>query len=140
MTVPTVSGFVETALYVADLDRSHAFYQRVFGFPEIMREDGRLHALAVAEKQVLLLFLTGGSTRPMETPGGRIPAHDGRGTLHLAFAIQPDDVAPWRDRLRELDVPVSSEVNCSGGGHSIYFRDPDGHLIELVTPGCWSVY
>ena len=23
---------------------------------------------------------------------------------------------------------------------SIYFRDPDGHLLELATPGLWSVY
>jgi len=26
------------------------------------------------------------------------------------------------------------------GGHSIYFRDPDGHLLELATPGLWAIY
>ncbi len=26
------------------------------------------------------------------------------------------------------------------GGTSLYFRDPDGHLLELVTPGIWSIY
>jgi catechol 2,3-dioxygenase-like lactoylglutathione lyase family enzyme len=26
------------------------------------------------------------------------------------------------------------------GGHSIYFRDPDGHLLELATPGLWAGY
>jgi catechol 2,3-dioxygenase-like lactoylglutathione lyase family enzyme len=26
------------------------------------------------------------------------------------------------------------------GGHSVYFRDPDRHLIEIATPGVWSIY
>ncbi|PYU59508.1 MAG: glyoxalase, partial [Acidobacteria bacterium] len=26
------------------------------------------------------------------------------------------------------------------GGWSLYFRDPDRHLIELATPGTWSIY
>ncbi|HWQ03343.1 MAG TPA: glyoxalase, partial [Candidatus Nitrosotenuis sp.] len=26
------------------------------------------------------------------------------------------------------------------GGRSIYFRDPDGHSLELVTPGVWPNY
>jgi hypothetical protein len=26
------------------------------------------------------------------------------------------------------------------GSTSIYFRDPDGHLLELVTPGLWPNY
>ena len=25
-------------------------------------------------------------------------------------------------------------------GNSVYFRDPDGHLLELATPGLWWVY
>jgi hypothetical protein len=26
------------------------------------------------------------------------------------------------------------------GGASLYSRDPDGHLLELITPGCWAIY
>ena len=22
----------------------------------------------------------------------------------------------------------------------LYFRDPDEHLLELVSPGCWAIY
>jgi len=26
------------------------------------------------------------------------------------------------------------------GGEALYFRDPDGHLLEVVTPGVWNIY
>jgi catechol 2,3-dioxygenase-like lactoylglutathione lyase family enzyme len=138
--MPSVSGIVETALYVADLHRSTTFYEDILGFPEIRCEEGRLHAHGVAERQVLLLFAVGRSARPTDTPGGRIPAHDGRGHLHLAFSIAASDVPAWRDHLCAKGISIESEVDCPGGGHSIYFRDPDGHAVELITPGCWKVY
>jgi len=31
-------------------------------------------------------------------------------------------------------------VDWPRGGRSLYFRDPDQHLLELITPGCWSIY
>lgn len=138
--IPHVQGVLEAALYVEDLDRAQDFYERVFGFREIFRESGRLHALSVADKQVLLLFLKGASTQPTDVPGGRLPPHDGHGKLHMAFAINGADVEPWLLRLRELNIAISSEVDFPDGGHSIYFRDPDDHLLELVTPGVWEIY
>ena len=33
-----------------------------------------------------------------------------------------------------------ARTSWSRGGRSIYFRDPDGHLLELATPGLWAVY
>ena len=35
---------------------------------------------------------------------------------------------------------IESEVNWDRGGTSIYFRDPEGHSVELATPGVWEVY
>jgi catechol 2,3-dioxygenase-like lactoylglutathione lyase family enzyme len=86
VTPPVVLGVLETALYVQDLAASQAFYERVLGCVELMRE-GRLHALRIPGDQVLLLFAIGRSMNPTEAPGGRIPPHDGRGQLHLAFEI-----------------------------------------------------
>jgi catechol 2,3-dioxygenase-like lactoylglutathione lyase family enzyme len=37
-------------------------------------------------------------------------------------------------------VTIEARNNWERGGRSIYFRDPDGHLLELATPGLWSVY
>lgn len=138
--MPPLNGVVESALYVADLPRAAEFYTRVLGFPLILSEGDRLRGMAVANKHVLLLFKTGGSVEPTDTPGGRIPPHDGKGTLHLAFAIDRSAVDEWVRHLEAAGVPIESRVDCPGGGHSIYFRDPDQHLVELITPGCWKVY
>ncbi len=129
---------METSLYVSEIDRSRTFYQSLFGFPEISREGTRLLALRVAHSQVLLLFSIGQSTSPTDTAGGRIPPHNGRGDLHVAFAIDASAVQSWRTYLSQLKILIESEVDCPDGGHSIYFRDPDNHLIELITEGCWS--
>ena len=134
----SVKGVVETALYVADLERSVAFYSELFRFPLIFSEGDRLRALSVADKQVLLLFRAGASIQATTTPNGTIPPHDAHGHQHLAFAIDADQLQPWRERLKENNVGVEGEVDC--GGRSVYFRDPDGHLLELITPGCWAIY
>ena len=136
--MPGVRGVLETSLYVRELERSRSFYARLFGFQPI-HEDERLCALEVCGRHVLLLFLKG-ATSELPTSGGTIPEHRGDGTLHLAFAIGRDDLDPWERLLQREAVPVESRVTWGRGGKSIYFRDPDGHLLELATPGLWPVY
>lgn len=138
-STPGVEGVLETALYVQDVERSAEFYHTVLGF-EILVESQGFRALSVAGRQVLLLFQHGLASQPVQSSGGTIPAHDGAGHLHLAFAVSMEELESWRKRLSANNVPVESEVVWPRGGHSLYFRDPDGHLIELVTPGCWSIY
>jgi len=46
----------------------------------------------------------------------------------------------WGKWLAENGVPVESKVKWERGGQSLYFRDPDGNLLELVTPGAWAIY
>ena len=136
---PRVSGLLETALYVADPDQSSAFYERVFGFEPFLRED-RMVGLGVPGGQLLLLFRRGGSVQPSSTPGGLIPAHDGGGVLHVCFAIPLAELDRWRRHLSEQGVAIESEVVQSFGGTSLYFRDPDGHSIEVAVPGLWPNY
>ncbi len=132
-------GILETALHVADLRRARRFYEDILGL-EPMAQDERFCAYPVAGRQVLLLFRRGGSLHPIPTPGGMIPPHDGAGALHMAFAVTPEDMASWEQRLGENGVPIESTVSWERGGRSIYFRDPDGHLLEMATPGIWPVY
>ena len=133
---PPVTRIQETALYVADLDRAEAFYARVFGLAAMMGDD-RLRALDVPGRGVLLLFRRGASTQPSRTPFGAIPPHDGSGVLHLAFAIPAGSVPAWEAHLAALDIPVESRLDWPLGATSLYFRDPDGHSVEVATPGLW---
>ncbi|HUB43632.1 MAG TPA: VOC family protein, partial [Acetobacteraceae bacterium] len=91
-SVPRISGILETSLYVEDLDRSRAFYQRLFGFEQFMC-DMRMCALGVPGEQVLLLFRHGRTDAPAPAADGLIPPHHGRGHLHLCFAIPYAELA-----------------------------------------------
>lgn len=136
---PRVSHVLETSLYVADLDRSQQFFQRVFGF-ELFLRDERMCSLGVPGGQVLLLFRKGGSTEPSATPGGTIPPHDGAGALHLCFAVPRGELGAWEAHLAAAGIALESRVAWARGGVSLYFRDPDGHSLEVATPGLWPSY
>ena len=134
---PPVSRILETSLYVADLDRSEPFYATLFGFARLVR-DPRMCAMAIPNRQVLLLFRRGGSVQPGQTPGGTIPAHDASGDQHLCFSIAVTDLELWRRHLAASGVAIESEVRWPNGGTSLYFRDPDGHSLEVATAGLWA--
>jgi catechol 2,3-dioxygenase-like lactoylglutathione lyase family enzyme len=137
--MPHLTGVLETSLYVADLTRSREFYQKVMQL-EPMEMNSRFCAFNVAGRQVLLLFRHGACRDPMPTAGGEIPPHDGSGALHLAFAIEAAALPAWEARLAQCGIAIESRVHWDRGGTSIYFRDPDNHLIELATPGVWAIY
>jgi catechol 2,3-dioxygenase-like lactoylglutathione lyase family enzyme len=137
--MPNLDGVLETALYVDDLDRARRFYEQVLALSAIY-QDSRLCAYAVGNRSMLLLFRRGSSVETVRLPGGTIPPHDGSGPLHIAFAISANELAQWEDQLRAHQVVIEGRTDWSRGGRSIYFRDPDGHLLELATPGLWSIY
>ena len=110
---------METALYVKDPKRAADFYRRVFGFETLMDVE-RLIALDVGGKSVLLLFKAG--------------------TTHFAFSIDSEEVEAWARRLEDEGISLESRVEWPGGAHSLYFRDPDQNLVELMTPGFWRNY
>jgi catechol 2,3-dioxygenase-like lactoylglutathione lyase family enzyme len=130
---------IETCLYVDDLDRAGRFYEQVLGL-SMMTGDARFRAYDVGGQSVLLLFRRGATLQTVRMPGGTIPPHDGHGPLHMAFAVTADALPQWEARLAEQGVSIEGRTDWSGGGHSIYFRDPDGHLLELATPGLWAIY
>jgi catechol 2,3-dioxygenase-like lactoylglutathione lyase family enzyme len=137
--MPNVQGILETALYVKDLQASVAFYRRLFAF-DILLESPRLVALDIAGRDVLLLFAAGTTRTPFRTSGGVIPGHGDGGPGHLAFAISKDEIPEWKARLAAEGVPLESEVGWEGGAKSLYFRDLDDNVVELITPGFWRTY
>jgi catechol 2,3-dioxygenase-like lactoylglutathione lyase family enzyme len=137
--MPPLSGILETALHVEDLARASDFYERLLELPRIAGDD-RFRAYSVADRNVLLLFKRGANYEPVVFPGGVIPPHGSAGELHVAFSISAADLPGWESRLAAHSIPIESRVHWPLGGKSIYFRDPDRHLLELATPGLWSIY
>jgi catechol 2,3-dioxygenase-like lactoylglutathione lyase family enzyme len=134
--VPKIGGVLETSLYVDDLDRAAGFYEAVFGL-KVISKDQRFAAFDAGPRSVLLLFKRGSTLDTVHLPGGTIPPHDGHGRLHIAFAIAADELSPWEGHLQDNGIALEGRTEWPRGGQSIYFRDPDGHLLELATPGLW---
>jgi catechol 2,3-dioxygenase-like lactoylglutathione lyase family enzyme len=130
---PKTEGILESSLYVEDVVASARFYEKIFGFRTISDFGGRGCALQVGDRQVLLLFKKGAS-RLIQSP------HDGDGELHVAFAIPTSELASWEAWLEENGIAVEEKRTWDLGGVSVYFRDPDRHLVEIATPGVWSIY
>ncbi len=137
--MPPIAHILETALYVDDLDRAKAFYRDVIGLP-VLLEGPRLVALDASEGTVLLLFRSGASRNGVRFATGFIPPHDGAGPMHMAFAITAESLPAWEAHLEAHGVAIDGRMTWELGGRSIYFRDPDGHSIELATPGTWTTY
>ena len=130
---PKINGILEASLYVSDVARSVRFYEDTVGFRVISEFGERGCAMHAGTRQVLLLFKKGAS-REIQSP------HDGDGELHVAFANPAAELANWELWLEKRGVAVEEKPAWDSGGWSLYFRDPDRHLIELATPGTWSVY
>ena len=133
MICPDRIGHV--VLKVRDLERTKKFYADVMGL-EVMKVEPSIKMAFFAsngrDHHEIGLVEVG-----TDAPG---PQKGEIGLVHIAFRLRDEDHlrAAYRD-LKEHQVPILSTVD-HGITKSIYFRDPDGHLLELATPGLWPGY
>ena len=67
--------------------------------------------------------------------------HDGFETHHYAFHVSDQDFDAIFKRVQESDIPFGSgpaekengQINNWNGGRGVYFCDPAGHILELLT-------
>ncbi len=122
----------ETCLYVKDLDRTAEFYTTIIGLSIISRVEDR-HIFFRAGTSVLLCFINDATRN--ET---KLPPHWGEGRLHMAFEVNLQDYNNCKEKLTQAGIEILHEQSWKNNLKSIYFHDPDGHVLEIVPPGIWE--
>lgn len=141
-----------TGLTVSDLDRSLAFYRDLLGFEVVLeqeKEGGYLGAIVGwpdAHVRMAHVKLPGSDHRielfQYLRPQGVEPAELLEpwrvGPTHVCLVVS--DLPSLYERLRAAGVesflspPVDVDTGANAGGKALYFRDPDGTLLELFQP------
>jgi catechol 2,3-dioxygenase-like lactoylglutathione lyase family enzyme len=125
---PTDDAELTHILVVADLERSIAFYRDVLG-AEFVREYGGASAVFSFAGAWLLLVTGAGPTEDKPSVTFTTPA-DPDAVSHAMTVRVPDGMAAYEALIDRgavfLTPPVVSEWEVRG-----FFRDPDGHLIEI---------
>jgi catechol 2,3-dioxygenase-like lactoylglutathione lyase family enzyme len=129
-----IHAIIETAIYVDDLQATEAFYGTILGLRIIGKEPGRHVFFQVGEASVLLAFLAETTLK-----GDHLPSHGATGPGHFALGIEAESFDAWWKLLQGHGVTIEKEVEWPRGGRSLYFRDPSGNSVELVTPGVWGL-
>ncbi len=133
--MPHAQGVLETALYVHDPARAIAFYREVLGLRLLVEFENQRGAAFRLGESILLLFDPLKSAQPDLMEG--LPSHSATGEGHVAFHVAPEDLPEWREHLQRHGIAIEKEFSFRGQPPSIYFRDPDGNLLELAVAAIW---
>lgn len=82
----------------------------------------------------MLLFFNPEDSKKKDSP----PPHFGSGKMHVAFEVPQDEYESAKKHILDNGIDIIHEETWSNGRHSFYFNDPNGHVLEIVTPGLWD--
>ncbi len=115
-----------TVIFVRDMAAMRGFYEDVLGFP-LLRE----------LSPGWIEYRLGGNTLALARPSrtaADAPTPNGSASLQLAFKVSVADVDRCADELVRQDVGLLSPPTDQTFGHrTLFFRDPDGNLLEVFA-------
>src|SRR6202051_2125004 len=125
MAVPTKLD--HCGIHVSDWERSNAFYTQVMGAELVARPAG--YAYRFGDKQ---LNVHGPGVTPAEV--ARLPVAPGNSDLCFEW-IGPiaDAIAHLQRRGVAVETAPMQRSGARGAATSVYFRDPDGSLMEFMS-------
>lgn len=128
---PVLSKIKETAINITDIQKTEDFYHGILGLEIIVKDENLIFFRAGSD--LLLCFITD-KTKDQKTP----PPHAARGVQHFAFECSEDDYERWKKFIPENNIEMETEITWKSGKRSFYFRDPDGHSVEIIEPMMWG--
>ena len=128
----TFTQIKETCIYIKDIDRTKQFYHGKLGLPVISMVADR-HIFFKAGASVLLCFIAEATAKDQT-----LPPHYGTGELHFAFETTKAQYEAWKEKINAEGITMEHEATWKDGLKSFYFRDPDRHVVEIVTKGIWD--
>src|SRR5688500_18820875 len=135
MTALTTLGFHHISLVTADARRAVQFYGDALGLRQIAGEVDQygpgstplwFSSADGAPGTLLHVVEMAGAPRGRYGVGGT--HHFALGTATFATLLM------WKRRLTDLGIPVTGPMP-RGYFTSLYFRDPDGQVVEIATAG-----
>ena len=132
-----INKVIETCIYSSDLESMKKFYVGILGLSVIQEEEDKLIFLK-AGKSVLLIF------DPLQTSinNDKLPTHGAMtppSSIHFAMEIEEQEYQPCKELLARNGIVIEKEIKWNSNTKSLYFRDPSGNLVELITRGGWPV-
>lgn len=129
-----ISGIDHLAITCSDADASIAFYERVLGAKQLFPERWAAGEMPIA---ILNVGANNLSIHRAERPVDPKATHPTPGAVDLCFRWEgPIDSAIEHLGSQGVEVivgPVPRIASDSSSAVSVYFRDPDGNLLEFLT-------
>jgi catechol-2,3-dioxygenase len=123
------------------------FYINTLGLEFVSEEKDR-HVFLKAGQSMLLIF------NPNKTLVATVDTGNGSGNatqlpvhcafappsiIHFALEIEKQNYDSAKHMLNEKNIKIEKEVTWEKGTNSMYFRDPVGNLVEIITHGSWPI-